>query len=470
MESNNKELSKNVLISIFVQIISLLVSFILNLVVPRCIPELQYAHWQTYVLYVGYVGVLHFGLLDGIVLRYSQYDYDQLDKIRIRSQFKLLLFLNSIMAGICFIIAIFTPNIVYKSLLMFVGTGIITKNLFTYTSYTFQITNRISKYAILVLSQRIFFCLMVISLLALKIENFYLYCISDLAADLFGCAVGYFFNKDLYFGHSLKLNEALKEFYINASSGLILLIANWSSMLLVGSAKMIVQWHWDELTFGKVSFSFSLSNLFLTFVTAISVVLFPSLKRMDVDKLPQLYTNIRNAISPVLFFAMILYFPGYIILDRWLPKYHNSLVYLGILLPIIIYSSKVSLLTNNYLKAYREEKKMLFINILSLAVAFVLFALSAYVFNSLTAVLVCIVFAIMLRSVLSEIIVMKIINVKLAMEFIIEAILTIVFIICARMLPLIIGFIVYLFTLTIYFIYYRNNIKMIFNRFKPKQI
>ena len=208
----------------------------------------------------------------------------------------------------------------------------------------------------------------------------------------------------------------------------------------------------------------------MTFVTAISVVLFPSLKRMDVDKLPQLYTNIRNAISPVLFFAMILYFPGYIILDRWLPKYHNSLVYLGILLPIIIYSSKVSLLTNNYLKAYREEKKMLFINILSLAVAFVLFALSAYVFNSLTAVLVCIVFAIMLRSVLSEIIVMKIINVKLAMEFIIEAILTIVFIICARMLPLIIGFIVYLFTLTIYFIYYRNNIKMIFNRFKPKQI
>ena len=34
-------------------------------------------------VHVGYVGVLHFGLLDGIVLRYSQYDYDELDKPRI---------------------------------------------------------------------------------------------------------------------------------------------------------------------------------------------------------------------------------------------------------------------------------------------------------------------------------------------------------------------------------------------------
>ena len=86
-----KSITVNVIISLIVQIVSLLVSFIVSFLVPKFIDEYQYAYWQTYILYVGYVGVLHFGLLDGIVLRYSQYDFDQLDKERIRSQFKILL-------------------------------------------------------------------------------------------------------------------------------------------------------------------------------------------------------------------------------------------------------------------------------------------------------------------------------------------------------------------------------------------
>ena len=86
-----KKFATNVIISIAVQIISLAVSVILNLVVPKLIDEYQYAYWHVYVLYVGYVGILHFGLLDGLVLRYSKYDYEELDRERLRSQFKILL-------------------------------------------------------------------------------------------------------------------------------------------------------------------------------------------------------------------------------------------------------------------------------------------------------------------------------------------------------------------------------------------
>ena len=71
----SKKFAKNVIYSILAQIISLAVSFVLTLIVPKFIDEYQYSYWQTYVLYVGYVGVLHFGLLDGLVLRYSKFDY-----------------------------------------------------------------------------------------------------------------------------------------------------------------------------------------------------------------------------------------------------------------------------------------------------------------------------------------------------------------------------------------------------------
>ena len=80
-----KKLAKNMAVSIAAQAVSVLVSFVMSLVVPSLVSEYTYAYWQMYMLYVGYVGVLHFGLLDGLVLRYGAYDYGELDKARIRS-------------------------------------------------------------------------------------------------------------------------------------------------------------------------------------------------------------------------------------------------------------------------------------------------------------------------------------------------------------------------------------------------
>lgn len=213
---------------------------------------------------------------------------------------------------------------------------------------------------------------------------------------------------------------------------------------------MIVQWRWDELLFSDVSFAFAVSNVFLVFVTAISVVLFPSLKRLDESKLPQMYKNIRNIISPFLFIIMICYFPGCWILKRWLPAYTASLKYLGILLPLIIFSSKVSLLTNNYLKVYRKEKLMLLANAISVALGAVLFVLCAYVFNNLYALLGCVVFVIMFNSVLSEIFVMRTIHVKIIKDFIIEAVMTVAFILCASLLNLWQGCLAYLGVIAVY--------------------
>jgi len=456
---NIKQVEKGILLSVGAQVVSLAVSFILNLIVPKYISELQYAYWQTYCLYISYVGILHFGLLDGIVLRYSQYDYDELDKPRIRSQFIVLLIINFLITFAAILIASVFYNGITKEIVILVAVGIITRNLFTYTSYIFQITNRISKYVLMVISQRVFFGVGIVALILFGVRDYLMFCILDLCCDVFGCLLGARFNKGLYFGKLIGLRETVKETWLNISSGILLLAANWSSMLLVGSGKMIIQWRWDQLVFGKVSFAFSITNLFLTFVGAISVVLFPSLKRMRAEELPSVYRGIRNAISPVLFFAMLFYFPGCWILEKWLPAYEPSLVHLGILLPIIIFTSMVSLLTNNYLKAYRKEKAMFLINLVCVAIAILLYALSAYVIGSLTIVLFVIVFVIMLRSILSEIVVMKLINIYFYTDFIVEGIMTVAFIICARLFSLWTGCLIYTLALIIYAYIYRKNIK-----------
>lgn len=458
LRQGNNKLVKNLFLSIFSQATSLVVSLLLSLVVPKIIDEYQYAYWQTFVLYVGYVGGLHFGLLDGIVLRYSQYDYDEIDKPRIRSQFKILLFSVCFISLVSIVAAVLFLDAEAKIITILVSIGIITKQLIGYNSYTFQITNRINKFAIMTIIQRLSYGVMVIVLLLGKVQAFYWICIAELIGDIIGFFVSSKSNKNMYFGETISRSDAFKEWKTNVSAGIILMLANWSSMLLLGGAKMIVQWRWDELTFGKISFAVSVSNLFLVFVNAISVVLFPSLKRMNQNDLPILYKKLRSYVSIILFTLLIFYFPGCCILNIYLPKYSESLIYLGLLLPLIIFSSKVSMLTNNYLKAYRLEKKMLRINVVSIVIAIVSYILSAYVFNNLLALVVCIVMSNMIKSILSECAVSNIINVSFNKEVIVELVMTVAFMIITLIFDWIVGILIYSLCLCCYYIYNRKEL------------
>lgn len=439
----SKTIKKNILLSVFAQIISFIVSFLLNLIVPKHIDLISYANWQTYILYVGYVGILHFGLLDGLLLRYSHLDYDELNKPLIRSQFKvLLIFTSSLMLlTICFAAIFAEPS--NKPIYYLVAVGMLIKNLYTYSSYSFQITNRIEKYVFLVISDRIIYGLFVTILLIGGINNFWLYCVADLFSDLIGILICSFFNKGLYFGYSVGLSEAIQETINNIKSGFLLLLANWSAVLLIGSGKMIIQLHWGQLVFGKVSFAFSLSNIFITMVTAISVVLFPSMKRMDLEELPLLYIRTRKLLVPLLLASMILYFPCIRIVQSYIPKYYESLHYLGLILPSILPLSVVSLLTNNYFKAYRKERDMLIINVLSVVIAIVLFSLMSYVFESLEMLLLAIVFVCVIRAYLSEKSIAKLLNFKINVSYVIELVVIISFVYLTFLNNITLGFAIY---------------------------
>jgi len=446
------QIKKNIIRSVSAQLVSLIVNIIINLFIPRYISEWQYAHWQMYVLYVGYVGVLHFGLLDGIILRYSGYDLEELNKKVLCSQFEVLLFVT----GICSFLLLAISNLVfegsYSLVFTFVSMGVITKNIVTYSSFLFQISNRIDKYARLVILQKSILGVLIFGLLILKVDNFCFFCLADLFSDLIVFSLCSKDNRGLYFHKSFNFRETVHETISNISSGFLLLVANWSSLLVIGIAKSIVQIRWGLFSFSKVSFAFSITNLFLTLVTAVSVVLFPSIKRLDEEQLPKLYLQIRSGMSVFLFAVMLLYYPGCRVLMIWLPKYQESLVYLGVLLPIIIFSSKVGLLTNNYLKAYRNEAAMLWINVLTVVITTVLCGISAVVLESMDALLIGVVISTMIRSVVSEVVLSKKIGYRFTADYFMEAVMSFAFIACAKMPAAWMGMTTYFVVFFVYFL------------------
>ena len=426
---SEKRIAKNMMLSVMAQVVSVLVGFVLNLVVPKFIDEYDYSYWQTFLLYSQYLGVLHFGLMDGIVLRYAQYDYEELDKKSVRSQYLAIMAVDLILSFGLLLWSLLSLRGVNRVIGILLACTTCIEISYNYISFTFQITNRISHYVSYIAVYRVIYCVLVLGCLFAGLQKYYWFCIVYLAADL---AVilwfGLKYSRELLVGRLLPTKSMLTELKKSISVGVWLMLSSYAANFLVGSGKMIIQWHWGALTFGKISLAFSLSSFVLQFVTAISVVLFPSIKRMDPEKLPGMYCKLQQAISPLLFLSLIFYYPGCAVLELWLPKYTESIRYLGILLPIIIYTSKVSLLTNNYLKAYRKERTMLFINIGSVTLGALLFLVCAKVLNNLTVLLCAIVFTIMLRSVVSEMAVMKTIHVKLWKEFILELVMTVIFI------------------------------------------
>ena len=90
--------------------ISVVISALVTLVVPKLIGIEEYGYWQLYLFYSSYIGFLHFGWNDGIYLKYGGKEYNDLDKRLFFSQFYMLVSLQLLL-----MIFIFTLSNIFST-------------------------------------------------------------------------------------------------------------------------------------------------------------------------------------------------------------------------------------------------------------------------------------------------------------------------------------------------------------------
>ncbi|MCD8285628.1 MAG: oligosaccharide flippase family protein [Clostridia bacterium] len=448
-----RKIATNVMISIVAQIIYLCVSLVVNFVLPRYIPEEQFAHFQLYITYLSFVCILNFGIFDGLMLRYSQYEYDELEKKRMRSQFQIVLLVTTLAAVVFILVAFFAMEGSSRQLMILIGIALITKNAGLYSSDTFQLTNRINKYALQSIVQRVSYAVIVVILICCKVENFFWYCLSDICGDVLAFCVAQITNRGMYFGKGfVSPKEMVLETGRNIRSGAMLMLAVWSCTLTITAAKLVVQWCWGLSYFSNVALAFSVTNVFLNITTAVSNVLFPSLKRLKPETLPEMYGKLRQYISVIIFTVFILYYPGCWVLEHWIPSYSSSLPYLGFLLPVVVFSVKRNMLANTYLKTYRKERMMFAINIFAGAIGIIAFIIIGKVFRNINAVLIAVDITMLLSCILSEIVVNKVIKGKILKDFITDVVMSAGFILITYYLSRWWACLAYFGLLVVYFI------------------
>ena len=466
MNTKFKIILENITYTFTANIFTMLISVVMTLILPKFLGVTDYSYFQLYIFFISYVGFFHFGWIDGIYLKIGGMEYENLNKNSYVSQFWLL---NIFEIVIAFIVSVFVVNFIKdidKSFILIATSicGVITI-LRTYLLFILQSTNRIKEYAKYTRMDRFIYFVLVLLFLFLGFDNYKTILYIDIFSKLVALILCIGQTKDIVFGKINIDKNIFLEIFDNINIGIKLMLANIASILIIGVVRFGIQNNWDIETFGKVSLTLNISNLFMTFINAVAVIMFPLLRREEESNLPKIYTMLRNALMLFLYMMLIFYYPMKLILSLWIPQYADSLRYMALLFPICIYESKMSMLVNTYLKSFRKEKYMLIINSISLILSIILTIVSVFLLDNLTLAILSIVFLLGFRCILGEIVLTKTMDISIYKDIILETILTLIFICSSWLINNIFCLIVYACFYGIYVFIKRREIKETMLRF-----
>jgi len=410
-------------------LISLLVSILVILIVPKLIGVKDYGFWQLYLFYSSYVGFLHFGWNDGIYLRYGGTRYSSLNRPLFFSQFFMLITFEVLIALLVIAFTLFYVSDPDRSFIFYmVAICLIITNVRWMIIFVLQATNRIKEYAVVIMLGRLVYVALIVTLIFFGYRVYKLMIIADLAGRFISLAYAVFTCRDFIF---LKFSEfylSFQETFNNIIAGSKLMFSNIASMLIIGVVRLGIERSWDVSIFGKVSLTLSASNLLMLFINAVGIILFPVLRRTAPENLASIYKVLRDFLMVVLLGLLIFYYPLKVFLSSWLPKYSESLMYLALLFPICLFEGKMALLINTYLKSLREERIMMLVNFLTLALSVLTTGLIIFLFKDLNMLVVSIVGLLAFRSIVAEAFLAKKLKLKVFWDNLLEIGMTIAFI------------------------------------------
>lgn len=428
---NNKAIHffKNISYALTSNIVSLSISTLVILIIPRYIGVSEYGYLQLYIFYTSFVGFLHFGWNDGIYLRYGGKDYNKLDKKLFHSQFYMLTILQVLfLVFFLSLFLFFSPDENRLFVLIMTVICMLIVNTRFMLLFLLQATNKIKEYSRVTILDKILYAILISSFLIVSLVDFKLMIVFDLIGKLISLLYAMYLCKDIVFQNRSSFYLSFSEAYENIRVGIKLMFSNIASSLIIGVVRFGIERSWSVAIFGKVSLTLSISGLMMIFINTLGIILYPILRRSPKENLSSIYNTIRDFLMVILFAILIIYYPVKEILILWLPNYEDGLQYMALLFPMLVYEGKTALLINTYLKTLRKEKLMLKINLLVLTLSIFITVFTTIILRSLDLAILSIILIIALRSILFEVFLSRLLKITVLKDIILELFMTVLFI------------------------------------------
>lgn len=423
-----RQFLKNILGAVGANVVRLLISVIMTLLLPKLMGQEQYSYWQLYLFYGTYLAYSSLGWCEGVTLKYGGAHYEELDKPLLIGQVWMLFGYELLFFGGLWLMTSVLKIQQIKHVLLLLACASAVFDIVRYMVQSILHTvNRIPEYVRIVLLERLFYVGAAAIALLLGFDSALALILCEIIARFFSMLYSFWVIRDMVFTRPAPGKALVGEARSEISIGCKLLWALLASQLVIGIIRFAIEQKWGVLQFGQISLTISLSNMIVSCVSAIGVVIFPMIKRMREDQMERIYTPTRTLLSVGIWGVLLFFGPFKWILSRWLPQYAGALEYLALLFPLCLYESRTAMLTTTYLKAYREENNILKANVASVALSVLAATVTVFLAENLTLAVLSISLLCMAKAYMTEFYVCRHLRFPLWRELLIESALMALF-------------------------------------------
>lgn len=442
---------KNIGFAVGANMSRILTTLALTLLLPKLMTVEDYSYWQLYGFYGIYLAYSSIGWCEGVYLKYGGSEYGELPGRLTASQFWGL----AVYEGV-FVLAVGAAAFPFirdegKAWALGLSLSFTWLQILRYQLQTvLQAVNRISDYAKVYTGERLLHFALVCGCLAAGFRGFAVIAGMETVSNLATLLYAAWLCRQVTFCRPAPFREAFAETRRLIGMGYKLTLAGLASQLIIGIVRFAIEERWGTVAFGKISLSFSMANMMITCIAAVSIVLFPMLRKSSRETLCGLYQPVRLCMTVPMFGILLAYAPVKAALALWLPQYADSLRYLALLFPLCIYEARNTALVWTYLKTVRRERDIMKANVTMVFVSAGVTAATVYMLGSLELAVASIIVLYAAKAVYTELLLARELGFRNAGDHLAEAGLTAVFIAGSWFLPGIFGWLGYLAAYAVY--------------------
>lgn len=413
--------------------LQLITSIIIGFVLPTILSIEGYANLKTYSLYISYIGLFHFGFIDGLYIKYGGKENKSIDKQKLKGEHNFLIVFQLIISIIVLVIGLLLKNIV----LILFSMSILPIMIQAFHKYFYQAIGDFKRYSRIIYIYTIIYMILNLALsLVFKEENYIFYCLTMFGANIISILVCEC--KFLLENRKIKAQIDFEEIIKITKTGFVILVGNLIVVSLFGIDKWFVKLFLTTEDFAYYSFSYSMLNIINVLISAISITfynyLFSNNNENSINKLKNNLITLGGAASCGFFVIAI-------IVENFIKKYIPSLNIIAITFAVFPYMILINALYINLYKVNKDEKKYLKIVIGVFLIAILYNIIAIIFFKNTISLAVATVLTLITWVIYST---NDLENVKKDnKQYIYMFLLTITFLICTILLNILIGGVVY---------------------------
>lgn len=462
---SNKSTLKKIGYVTFSNVVKLVSSILIGFIIPNILGVTNYGYYKVFTLYLTYIGLFHFGFIDGIYLKFGGVDYKDLSRSKFRSYFKFLLLFELLIAIVGITVIQLWMNGDRAFIFTLLLINLIAINLTTYFQFISQITSRFREYSsrLIILSFTNIIIVGIMYYFGLSSYKFYsglIVLVNFLL--LFWYVYTY---RQIVFGKSESLSESKNDIIDYFKIGIPLLVANLASTFVMTVDKQIVELLFPVEEFGVYSFAYSMLVMVTVVVSAVGIVLYPTLKKVSIESIPNYYHKLMRIIIVVVLFGLFGYFPLLWVVPKFLPNYVGSLIIFRIALPGLLFTSTITAIKHNIFKITNKNVHFFWISFLAIITNIVLNLAAYYFYGTKESIAITSIIGLGLWYASTELYIIRTHHVKWRLNCLLILLgLSLFYILSGIQNYVIAGFIYVVFTMLITGTIYIKEISVLWNR------